>query len=209
MSPPRATTFSACLCALLSLSCVGDRSDLIGPSRAASLAVHPFTAMLQTGETIVLKPVIYDWRGTILPGRPVTWSTSDPEVASITSAGRVTAGSPGSASITAVADEERATATIVVLTPVSVVEITPNSPTIASGTSVQLTARVLGPGGRVIARVVSWTTSDPTVATVSVGKVRGHRTGFALIEATAGNAKGAVDVTVVPTSETPIAVRAP
>jgi uncharacterized protein YjdB len=165
--------------------------------------------MLETGESIVLKPVIYDWRGIILPGRPVTWSSSDPDVASITSAGRVTAGRPGSASITAVADEERATATIVVLTPGSVVEITPNSPTIVSGTSVQLTARVLGPGGRVIARVVSWTTSDPAVATVSVGKVRGHRTGFALIEATAGDARGATDVAVVPTSEFPIAVRAP
>jgi uncharacterized protein YjdB len=165
--------------------------------------------VLETGETIVLKPVIRDWRGIILSGRPVTWSTSDPEVASITSAGRVTAGRPGSASITAAADEERATATIVVLTPVSVVEITPDSPTMESGTSVQLTARVLGPGGRVIARVVSWTTSDPAVATVSVGKVRGLSVGVARIEATSGNARGSTDVTVVLTSEFPIAVRAP
>jgi trimeric autotransporter adhesin len=209
MPHPRAIAISACLCALLSLSCDGDRSDLIGPSRAASLVVHPFTATLETGETIVLKPVIHDWRGIALSGRPVTWSTSDPEVASITSAGRVTAGRPGSATITAVADEERATTTIVVLTPVSVVEITPDSPTIVSGTSVQLTARVLGPGGRVIARVVSWTTSDPAVATVSVGKVRGLRVGFARIEATAGNARGATDVTVVPNGEIPVAVRAP
>lgn len=209
MPPPQATAISACLCAVLSLSCDVDRSDLIGPTRAASLVVHPFTAMLETGETIVLKPVIHDWRGIILTGRPVTWSTSDPEIASITSAGQVTAGRPGSATITAVADEERATSNIVVFTPVAFVEITPDSPTIAVGTSVQLTARVLGPGGRVIARVVSWTTSDPAVATVSVGKVGGRRVGSARIEATAGNATGATDVTVVPTSEVPKAVQAP
>ena len=209
MPPPQATAISACLCAVLSLSCDVDRSDLIGPTRAASLVVHPFTAMLETGETIVLKPVIHDWRGIILTGRPVTWSTSDPEIASITSAGQVTAGRPGSATITAVADEERATSNIVVFTPVAFVEITPDSPTIAVGTSVQLTARVLGPEGRVIPRVVSWSTSDPAVAAVSVGKVRGRRVGFAQIEATAGNARGTTEVTVVPPGEFPIAVRAP
>ena len=209
MSPRRAIAISACLCAFLSLSCVGDRSDLVGPSRAASLVVHPFTAMLETGETIVLKPVIHDWRGITLSGRPVTWSTSDPEVASITSAGRVTAGRPGSATITAEADEERATATIVVLTPGDLVEITPDSPTIEVGTSVQLTAKVLGPGGRVIPRVVSWSTSDPAVAAVSVGKVRGRRAGVARIEAIAGNARGATEVTGVAPGESPIAVRAP
>jgi uncharacterized protein YjdB len=165
--------------------------------------------MLETGETIILKPVIHDWRGIILSDRPVTWSTSDPEVASITSEGRVTAERPGSATITAVADEERATATIVVLTPVSQVEITPSSPTITPGTYVQLTARVLGPEGRVIPRVVSWSTSDRAVADVSVGKVRGRSPGVTRIEAIAGNARGATDVTVVPTGEIPLAARAP
>jgi uncharacterized protein YjdB len=165
--------------------------------------------MLETGETIVLKPVIHDWRGIILSDRPVTWSTSDPEVASITSAGQVTARRPGSATITAVADEERATATVVVLTPGDLVDIAPDSPTIEVGTSVQLTARVLGPGGRVIPRVVSWSTSDPAVAAVSVGKVRGRKAGVARIEAMAGNARGATEVTVVPTGDSPIAVRAP
>jgi uncharacterized protein YjdB len=209
MPSPHPTAISACLCVVLSLSCDDGRPDLIGPSRAASLVLQPFTASLEVGETIALKPIIHDASGLVLPRHPVTWTTSDPEIARITSAGRVTGVRPGSATITAVADEESATANIIVLTPIVGVEITPDSPTIASGTTVQLKATVLGPGGRVIARVVSWSTSDPAVATVSVGKVRGRRPGSARIEATAGSAKGATEVTVVPPGESPAALRAP
>ncbi len=207
MPSPQAITIYACLCAVLSLSCDDGRPDLIGPRGVASLVVQPFTALLEVGETIVLKSVMHDSSGMILPGHPVTWTTSDPEVARITSTGQVTAVRPGSATITAVADEESGTANIVVLTPIVVVEITPDSPTIISGTSIQLTARVLGPGGRVTGRVVSWSTSDAAVATVSVGKVRGRRPGFALIEATAGDAKGATEVTVIPPGEYPAEAR--
>jgi beta-fructofuranosidase len=97
-----------------------------------------------------------------------------------------------------------------VLTPVAVVEITPDSPTIAAGTSLQLTATVLGPrGNRVTGRVVSWSSSDPGVATVSVGKVRGRTPGSARIEATAGDASGTTVVTVLLPWEPPTPVGAP
>jgi uncharacterized protein YjdB len=157
------------------------------------------------GETLRLTPVILDSNGIILTAYPVTWTTSDPEVAHITSAGRVTAVRSGSATITAFADGERATANIGVLNPVAVVQIIPDSPAITAGSSLQLTATVLGPGGiRVTGRVVSWLTSDPGVATVSVGKVRGRAPGSARIEATAGDARGTTVVTVLPPWESPV-----
>jgi uncharacterized protein YjdB len=166
--------------------------------------VQPFSASLDVGETLSLSSVVRDSNGAILTAYPVTWMSSDPEVARITSAGRVTGMRSGSATITAAADGEQATANITVLTSVAVVEITPDSPAIPAGTSLQLTAVVWGPGGvRVSGRVVSWSTSDPGVATVSVGKVRGRRPGLTQIEATAGDAKGMTVVTVLaaPVSE--------
>jgi uncharacterized protein YjdB len=167
--------------------------------------VQPVSASLDVGETLSLTPILRDPTGVILTANGVTWASSDPDVARVTSAGRVTAVSPGSATISAVAGGEHAVATITVLSSVTVVEITPDSPAIPAGTSLQLTATVLGPGGvRVTGRVVSWTTSDPGVATVSVGKVRGRRPGVAEIEATAGDAKGTTVVTVLAASEAPV-----
>jgi uncharacterized protein YjdB len=204
MPSPPATALSVCLCAVFSLSCDDGRSDLTGPSRVASLVVQPFAASLEVGETLRLIPVIRDSNGTILTDYPVTWTTSDPEVARITPAGRVTAVGSGSTTITVAADGVRASANIVVLIPVAVVEITPDSPSLPAGTSLQLTATVLGPEGiRVTGRVVSWLTFDPAVATVSVGKVRGRAAGSARIEATAGDARGTTVVTVLPPGESP------
>jgi uncharacterized protein YjdB len=210
MLSPQATALFVYLCAAFSLSCDDGRPDFTGPSVVASLVVRPFTAALEVGGTLKLTPVIRDSNGIVLTAHPVTWTTSDPEVARISSAGLVTAMRSGSATITAVADGERATANIIVLTPVAVVEITPDSPTIAAGTSLQLTATVLGPRGiRVTGRVVSWLSSDPGVATVSVGKVRGRTPGSARIEATAGDASGTTVVTVLPPGESPAPVEAP
>jgi uncharacterized protein YjdB len=207
---PQATAFLVCLGAVFSLSCNDGRPDLTGPNRVAGLVVRPFTASLEVGESLRLTPVIRDLNGTILIGHPVIWTTSDPEVAHITSAGLVTAMRSGSATITAVADGERATANVIVLSQVAVVEITPDSPIIATGTSLQLTATVLGPGGiRVTGRVVSWLTSDPGVASVSVGKVRGRTPGSAQIEARAGDARGTTVVTVLTPWESPTPVDAP
>lgn len=198
------TPRSVCLCAIVSLFCYSGDSDLSEPSRIASLAVQPFSASLDEGQTLDLRPIVRDSRGTILTAYPVSWTTSDPSVARVSSAGRVTAVRSGSATITAAADGVRGSANIVVLTPVTVVKITPDSPAIPAGTSVQLTATVLGARGvPVTGRVVSWTTSDPGVATVSVGKVLGRRPGLAEIEATAGNAKGTTLVTVLDASEPP------
>jgi uncharacterized protein YjdB len=205
MPSPQTNVLSVCLCAILCLSCDHRRPDFTGPGRVASLVLRPFTASLEVGQTLRLTPVIRYSDGTFLTAQRVTWTTSDPEVASITAAGLVTAVRPGSAMVTAVADGDSATASIIVLAPVAVIEITPDSPTITTGTSVQLMATVLGAGGtRVAGRVASWSTSDPAIATVSVGKVRGHRPGSVRIEATAGGARGETEVTVLPVTDTPM-----
>jgi hypothetical protein len=105
----------------------------------------------------------------------------------------------GVAQITATADGHSATASVLVRTSVSQVEIVPESPSVRVGASVQLQATPRGADGKVLSdRVISWTTSDPRVARVDVGKVRGIAVGSAVITAIAGLRRGSTTVTVLP-----------
>jgi uncharacterized protein YjdB len=191
------STLRVFLGAGLLLSCDGGYADISSPSRVASLVLKPLTATLELRETLQLTPVLRDSAGMILTDHPLTWTTSDAEVARVSPAGLVSPVAYGSVTITAVADGEFATASISVLAPVARVEITPEDPTIAVGTTVQLKATVHESGGPPRSgRVVAWSTSDPAVASVSVGKVGGRREGSAIIEATAGDIRATTTVTV-------------
>ena len=83
--------------------------------------------------------------------------------------------------------------------PSSSLVITLPTTSIASGTSVQATASISnGSGGTSPASNVTWSSSDPTVASVSSGLITGARKGPATIYATSGGLTGKVLVTVVP-----------
>jgi uncharacterized protein YjdB len=190
---------AASLCAAFSLFCVDGESDITGFSPVASLTVHPTNATLEPGQTLRLTPILRDVRGTSLAGRTVDWTTSDPGIATVSSAGLVIGVREGSARITAAAEAKSATVRITVQTPVATVEILPASPTIAVGGSIQLGGWVKGPGGiPVTDRVFYWSSSDTAVATVKAGKVWGRGPGSAVITATAGSKSGTTTVTVGP-----------
>jgi len=73
--------------------------------RAASVRTVPARASVVSGERLTLKATVADVRGGELRDRRVTWSSSDPEVASVDPAsGSVAAGRPGRAIIYARAD---------------------------------------------------------------------------------------------------------
>ena len=83
--------------------------------------------------------------------------------------------------------------------PSSSLVITLPTNSIASGTSVQATANISnGSGGSSPASNVTWSSSNPTVASVSSGLITGYRKGTATISATSGSLSGQVVVTVVP-----------
>jgi uncharacterized protein YjdB len=82
------------------------------------------------------------------------------------------------------------------------VTVTPASPSIAAGATVQLTATVKAADGSTITRPVTWSTSAPAVATVSTsGLVTGVAAGTATITATSDGQTGTATVTV--TQSTP------
>jgi hypothetical protein len=166
--------------------------------RVATISLHPATATIQIGRRLTLTPILLDADGTELTDRSITWSSSRPAVASV-AAGVVTAVGPGETLVSAVAEGRSAEARISVQFGVDRVVIAPESPVIATGTSIQLTATARGPGGTELDdRIARWLSLSPRIATVSVGKVRGLRVGTAQIVATVDNHSTSTTVTVLP-----------
>jgi hypothetical protein len=118
----------------------------------------------------------------------ITWSVSDPSVASVDTNGLVTALAPGSASISAAYFGLTATATLTV-TSATLVSMTvhPAERKIHVGTHATLVAKGTFSDGKVfpLLGAVSWTSSDTTLATVdSTGRATGIAAGVVSITAT-------------------------
>jgi uncharacterized protein YjdB len=130
---------------------------------------------------------------------PVTWTTLTPDVVTVSADGEVTAVALGTGSVRAAVEGATGTATVVVTPiPVTRVAITPVSPSVAAGATLQLTATPTDAGGAPLAgRAVSWSSRDPGVATVSsAGQVAGVSAGTATIVATTEGVTGTVVVRV-------------
>ena len=108
----------------------GTASVTVSSTPVASVAVSPATASLTVGQTAQLTATTKDANGNILSGRPVTWSTSNGSVATVSSSGLVTAAGAGSATITATSEGKTGTAAVTVTAPTG---------TFAIGDSVQAT----------------------------------------------------------------------
>jgi len=147
----------------------GTAALTVDPVPVATVAVNPSTASVIVGATQQLTATTKDINDNTLSGRVVTWSSSDPTRAIVSSTGLVTAVAVGPAVITATSEGKTGTSSITVI-PVPVasvtVSLTPNSIT-AVGTS-QAAAVTLDANGAVLAgRAISWSSSNTAVATVS------------------------------------------
>jgi hypothetical protein len=134
----------------------------------------------------------------------VTWTTSSPEVASISPDGVATGLAAGTSTITATYGGTSGTAalTVTATTPATLVSIAvqPNPVTIVAGTDQQFTATAIYSDGtsEVITTGVTWTTSSPSVASVirKKGIAKGHTAGTTTITATYGTLSAGATVTV-------------
>ena len=167
----------------------------------ASVAVTPAGSQIVVGQTTQLNAEPRDASGQPLTGRAVSWSSSDPNVASVSSTGLVTAVAPGQATITATSEAAAGTSTISVSPKsVSSVILSPNQGSVTVGQTLQLGAQVTDDQGNVLGgRPISFTSSAPGVATVSEsGLVTGVAPGTATITATSEGKTGTATVTVTP-----------
>ena len=171
----------------------------VAPAPVASVAVSPTSATLLVGQTLQLEAQPRDAAGRPLDGRTVTWSSNQPDVATVTSTGVVAAMSPGTATITASSEGRSGTMTIAVQAPtVSRVEVAPATATINVGGSFRLTATVYDSRGNVIPGArVGWSSSDLGTAIVdNTGRVLGLSEGTVVITATSGDKAGTASVRV-------------
>src|SRR2546428_11296444 len=115
----------------------------------ASLQVSPSSANMFVGQTLPLTATPRDAAGNTLTGRPVTWASSSPNVATVSNTGQVAGVTQGSATITATSESKTATATINVATvPVASVQVSPATASPTPGQTAQVTATPNDSAGR-------------------------------------------------------------
>src|SRR5216117_3724927 len=122
------------------------------PLPVASVSVTPGTATIGVGQTAQYAAITRDAFGNPLGGRTVTWSSSNPGVATVNGAGQATG-----------------------------VAVSPASASVQVGQTVQLAATPRDANGNPLSgRAVSWASSNTAVATVSgSGLVTGVTAGSA------------------------------
>jgi galactose oxidase-like protein/Big-like domain-containing protein len=179
------------------------------PQPVAFVEVSPDSASVVVGDTVRLAAATQDAGGEPLTGRPVSWTTDDPLVATVSDSGLVSAVAVGAATITGTSEGKNGTAQVTVTAasaPVASVEVEPGAPTVAAGSRVLLTATPKdGAGQPLSGRTVTWTSGDPQVAAVSnTGRVTGVAPGLAVITATSEGQAGTSSVTVTAQSRSAV-----
>jgi uncharacterized protein YjdB len=171
----------------------------VAPRPVSTVIVSPGQVSINAGQKIQLSATPTDGQGTALTGRPVTFSSSNVQVATVSSGGLVTGVTPGSATITATSEGKSGTASVTVAPePVASVSISPSSTSVIAGSQVQLTATAFSATGQVLTgRTATWTSGAPGLASVSgTGLVTGIAPGMAVILAHIGGVVASADVNV-------------
>jgi uncharacterized protein YjdB len=178
----------------------GSVSIVVSPVPVSRVALSRDTATLAATTTLQLTATPLDSAGHALADRTVTWSSSDTTVAKVSASGLVTAIAVGTANIVATS-EGKTGQTRITVTPAAVasIDVTPGSPTVSEGFTVQLTAVARDALGRVLTgRALAWSSSNIAAATVDAnGLVRGVAPGIANIIVTSGNVFGGASVRVI------------
>ena len=172
-----------------------------------SVTVEPPTASVIAEDTLVLESMLRDASGRRLVFRDVTWTTSDPSLATVSvefgpdlvRLGRVITKGPGEVVITATSGtvSGRSTITITPPRPVASVVLAPASSDLLVGITVLLKTTLRSADDRlIVSRPISWRSANPGVATVdATGLVRAVAVGTADIIATAGTVSDTARIT--------------
>ena len=187
-----------------------------GSGVVASVAISPSSANFVEGPQgfgapVQLTAALADTSGNPLAGFPVTWTSSDATIASVSSSGLVTPSAvltSSVATITATSEGVSATAAVTVNPQVLSITIAPSNPSIVLGQTAVLTATAMDMNGHPLTGVpIGWTNFNANIVRLErmddSTVVVTHLPGTARIEATAG-ASGAT-ATVYVTVTSPVA----
>lgn len=196
----------ACLTVLA--ACSGGTNP---PAPVASVLVTPASSSIPVGQTTQLTATPRDAAGGSLQNRTVTWSSTNTAVATVSTTGLVTAVTVGGpVTIVATSEGQDGSAAVTVTPPpVATVNVSPASSSLTPFAVVQLSATTRDASGAVLpGRVVTWSSSNNAVATVSgSGLVMGVTVGGPVtITATSEGQTGSVTVSVVDPIVTSVSV---
>ena len=158
-----------------------------------SVTLNKMTLEMTEGDEATLTATVKPDNAT---DKTVTWTSSDATVATVMD-GKVKALKAGSVTITATAGEKSATCAITVkakVIPVTSITLDKTTLSLAAGDEATLIATVKPDNAT--DKTVTWTSSDPSVATVADGKVHAVKLGIAVITAKAGDKTATCTVTV-------------
>ena len=177
-----------------------DDDDITVPPTASTVEVTPRVSSVPTGQSVQLNAQPRDASGNDMSGGTVTWKSLDTLVARVSETGLVTVLSSGTTAITASVLGATGFASIdaVGVTSTVVIEGTTTG-NLPQGQTLQLTAAAREAGGRELWRPVTWSSSAPTVATVSnTGLVTSLSVGTTTITATAEGRSATRTINVLP-----------
>jgi hypothetical protein len=169
------------------------------PAVLTTLGVSIPTATLLVGQTATATATGLDQRGAAIATGAVVWSTAAPAVATVDGNGLVMGVALGQTQVIATASGKTAQAPVAVtLIPVATVAVAPLTATLLVGANQQLAATTKDAANNVLTgRVVTWTSSNPSKATVdTTGLVTAVAAGTAIITATSETKSGTAQITV-------------
>jgi uncharacterized protein YjdB len=172
------------------------------PAPVATVSVSLSASSLVAGQTGQATATLKDAGGNTLSGRVVTWQSSAPGVATISSSGGIAAIAAGTTTITATSEGKTGTATLTVTAapPVAVASVTvsPTTASVQAGGTQQYTAVTRDASGNILTgRTITWGSNALGVATVSAGGLAtAIATGSATITATSGTVSGTATINV-------------
>jgi serine/threonine protein kinase len=182
---------------------IGDLTVLPEPA----LVVSAPAATLRTGAAMQLSVKARDASGSPLLDPTLTWSSSDPKIATVSPAGVVHGTAPGSVTITARAREGGSGSVRIRVGVVPVGRVTVESPqtTLVVGDAIALHATVSDISGAIVTdRPITWMSSTPAVASVSpTGSVRALLSGIVTISASADGIIGETTLTIEAAAPSP------
>jgi hypothetical protein len=170
--------------------------------RAHNVRVSPtLDSAFAIGDSIQLAAVVTDSSGNAMMGLSPAWTSGDPGIAQVSHAGTVTAQGPGSTAIVVRVGQLEARARIVVSQRPAALQVDDTLLRVRESERVPLIAHVVDARGNpIVGAEVSWTTPDPTIATVEGADVVGVNPGRGSLTALAGQLQ-----LVLPLEVTPVA----
>ena len=177
----------------------------VAPQAVASVMISPDADTIVVGRRVTFRATPLDANNLPLAGRTIEWTSSDPAIATVSSAGEVLGLAAGSAKIRATIEGKSAEGSIVV-SPVLVatVTVTPANPTLSVGQTLGMTAIMRDAAGNILSgRAVSWAAPASGIVTIDAqGVVTAVASGSETISATSEGVHG---TTVISVSAIPVA----